>query len=62
MFDHYADKLISIRLNSDGEKVKDKESAETIGATLWDVDIYRKDGKLTKAVEQCTNFGEVGVT
>ena len=57
MFDHYADKLISIRLNSDGAKVKGREAAEAIDTTLCNVDIYCKYRKQTKAVSQCTNSG-----
>ena len=45
MFDHYAYKIISIRLNSDGKKGKDGEATEAIDATLCGVDIYCKDGK-----------------
>ena len=52
MFDHYVDKKTSTRINSDGAKGRDREAAEAIDATLCDVDIYRKDGKRTKAVGQ----------
>ena len=34
MFDHYADKIIPIRLNSDGAKGKDGEAAKSIDTTL----------------------------
>ena len=56
MFDHSADKIILIRLNSDGTKGKEGESAEAIYATLCDLYIYRMDIKRTKAVDQCTNY------
>ena len=50
MFGHSANKLISIRLNSDGAKVKYGEATEEIDATLCNVEIYRKDVKRTKAL------------
>ena len=62
MFDHYVIKITSIRLNSDGAKGKDEESAKAIESTLYNVDIYCKDGKQTKAVGQCTNSGRGVVT
>ena len=42
MFDHSADKIILIRLNSGGVKVKDREAAESIDAALCNVDICCK--------------------
>ena len=62
MFDHSADKIILIRINSYGAKEKDRESSEAIYATLFDVDIYHKDSKLTKSVGQCNNSVGGGVT
>ena len=62
MFDHSVDKIIPIRLNSDGAEGKDIESAKAIDATLCDVYIYYKDSKRTKAVRQCTKSIGVGVT
>ena len=57
IFDHSVDKIIPIRLNSDSAKGKDREAAEVIDATLCDLYIYRKDGKRTKAVGQCNDYG-----
>ena len=62
MFDHSADKISSIRLNSNGTIGKHGESAEEIYATLWDVDIYCEDSKKTKYVGQCIDSGRVIVT
>ena len=56
MFDHSVEKVIPVRLNSDGTKGKEGESAEAIYATLCDLYIYRMDIKQTKAVDQCTNY------
>ena len=55
IFDHSADKIISIRCNSDGAKGKDREAAEAIYDTLYDVYIYCKYVKLTKDVCQYTD-------
>ena len=52
MFDHSGDKIISIRLNSDGTKGKDGKYSEAIDVTLCNVYIYGKDGKRTKYVDQ----------
>ena len=57
MFDYSVDKIILIRLNCDGAKVKYEEYSDSIDATLCNVDIYRKDGRQTKAVGQCTECG-----
>ena len=51
-----------IILNSNSAKGKDVKGADAIDATLFDVYIYCKDGKLTKAVSQCTNSGGLEVT
>ena len=61
MFDHSADKILPIRLNSDGVEGKDGKADEAIDDTLCDVDIYCKEGKLTKAIGHCTNSGGGGV-
>ena len=50
MFDHYADKMILIRLNSDGTNGKYVEASEEITTTFCDVDIYCKYRKRTKAM------------
>ena len=60
-FDNYEDKIILIILKSNNTKGKDIKGADAIDATLFDVYIYCKDGKLTKAVGQCTNSGGVEV-
>ena len=62
MFEHSADKIILIRINNDGAKVKDGEDAEEIYAILCDVDIYCKDEKKTKYIGQCNDYGGGGVT
>ena len=56
MFDHSGDKIISFRLKIVSAKGKDGEAGEAIDATLFDIDIYRKDIKKTKVVGQCTNL------
>ena len=61
MFDHSGDKIISTRLNSVSAKGKDGDAGEAIDATLFDVDIYRKDRKQTKVIGQCTNSGGGGI-
>ena len=61
-FDHYADKITLIRLNSDSSKEKYGEDAEEIDDTLCDVDIYCKDEKKTKYIGQCNDYGGGGVT
>ena len=62
MFDHSSDKIIFIRLNSDGAKGKGGEADGSIDAILCGVYIYRKDRKLTKSGGQCTNSDRGGVT
>ena len=62
MFDHSEDIIILIRLNSDGAKGKDGEYTGTIDTTHFDVDVYPKGGKRTKAVGQFTDSGRGGVT
>ena len=62
MFDHYVDEIISIRLNTDGKKGKNREAAEAIDVTIYDVDIYRKYSKRSNLVGHCKNYGGGGFT
>ena len=59
-FDHDGDKVVSVRVNSDGAKGQNSEAAEAIDCSLKEIDKYRSDGKLTRLVGQCTDSGGGG--
>ena len=59
-FDHDGDKVVSVRINSDGAKGQNSEAAEAIDCSLKEIDKYRTDGKTTRLVGQCTDSGGGG--
>lgn len=59
-FDHADDKVVSVRINSDGAKGQNSEAAEAIDCSLKEIDKYRNDDKTTRLVGQCTDSGGGG--
>jgi hypothetical protein len=61
-FDHEKERVVNVRINSDGAKGKDAEAAEAIDCSLKDIDAYRDDGEKSRASGQCSDGGGGGGT